>query len=52
MPTEIPVSGNALGAATVLVMLGTDMADKPLARVLADAPNAVGNQTTTTTTTD
>ena len=51
MPTEIPVSGNALGAATVLVMLGTDMADKPLTPVLAAAPNAVGTQTTTTTTT-
>jgi len=51
MPREIPVSGNALGAATVLVMLGTDMADKPLTPVLAAAPNAVGTQTTTTTTT-
>ena len=51
MPTEIPVSGSSLGAATVLVMLGTDMADKPLTPVLAAAPNAVGTQTTTTTTT-
>jgi len=49
MPSEIPVSGKSLGAATVLVMLGTDMADKPLTPVLASAPNAVGSQSTTTT---
>ena len=50
MPSEIPVSGSSLGAATVLVMLGTDMADKPLTPVLAAAPDAVGSQATTTTT--
>ena len=52
MPSTIPVSGHTLGTATVAVMLGTDMADKPLARALAPgvtAPTAVGTATTTTT---
>ena len=51
MPSTIPVSGHTLGNATVLVMLGTDMADKPLTPVLAagvTAPTAVGAATATT----
>jgi LytR cell envelope-related transcriptional attenuator len=49
MPSTIPVTGNTLGAATVLVMLGTDMADKPLSPTLASpsAPAAAANTTTT-----
>ena len=57
MPTPIPVEGEAagLGDATVLVMLGKDLAGKPLPILAADTPSTSttlpGSPLNTTTTT-
>lgn len=56
MPAEIPVDGGSIGRATVLVMLGTDAADKTLEDLATEAgaagtnpPVAPGGGTTQTT---
>jgi hypothetical protein len=53
MPSPIPVSGNSIGTATVLVMLGNDLAGKSLSEIAADsgnveAPAPAGGETATT----
>lgn len=52
LPATIPVQGGSIGAASVLVLLGSDMAGKPLAPVVgastAAAPTVAATTTTTT----
>ena len=45
MPTAVPVSSGSIGDATVLVMVGTDLANKPLPAIAATTP-AGQNETT------
>lgn len=49
MPTPIPTETGSLGEASVLVLLGTDLAGKPLAIIAGGAPTAPIIVTTTTT---
>jgi hypothetical protein len=54
MPTPIPTETGGLGEATILILLGTDLAGKPLPAAAPAAPVAttvapVGADTTTTT---
>lgn len=51
MPNPIPVDGASIGAASVLVMLGSDMANKPLAAVVDASTAAAPTVATTTPTT-
>ena len=50
MPTPIPTETGSLGEASVLVLLGTDLAGKPLAIIAGGAPTAPAVVVTTTTT--
>jgi hypothetical protein len=45
MPTPIPTESGGLGEASVLILLGTDLAGKPLAAPVATAP-PVASETT------
>ncbi|MGA1657852.1 MAG: LytR C-terminal domain-containing protein [Ilumatobacteraceae bacterium] len=47
MPTPIPTETGSLGEASVLVLLGTDLAGKPLSIIAGAAPAAVITTTTT-----
>ncbi len=47
MPTPIPVETANIGEACILIMLGTDLANKPLAGVTGLGNGAVMNTTTT-----
>jgi hypothetical protein len=48
MPTPIPTETGSLGEASVLVLLGTDLAGKPLSIIAGGAaPSAVITTTTT-----
>lgn len=47
MPTPIPTETGKLGEASVLVLLGTDIAGKPLTSPIATAPPAVVTTTST-----
>lgn len=48
MPTPIPTETGKLGEASVLILLGTDVAGKPLASPVPTVPPAVDVTTTTT----
>lgn len=48
MPTPIPVETGTIGEACILILLGTDLANKPLAGVTGNGNGAVGGATTTT----
>ena len=50
MPTPIPTETGSLGEASVLVLLGTDLAGKPLAIIAGGAATAPAVVVTTTTT--
>jgi hypothetical protein len=50
MPTPIPTETGSLGEASVLVLLGTDLAGKPLAIISGGVANAPAVVVTTTTT--
>lgn len=50
LPSSIPVQDGSIGAASVLVMLGTDLAGKPIPPV-ADAPTVAAPTVATTSTT-
>jgi LytR cell envelope-related transcriptional attenuator len=47
MPAPIPVKGATIGDATVLVMVGTDLANKPLPAIAAATPDTSVATTTT-----
>lgn len=48
MPTPIPVVTASIGEACILIMLGTDLSNKPLAGVVGVGNGAVVGDTTTT----
>jgi len=51
MPSTIPVTGASIGDATVLVMVGTDLANKPLPAIAAVTPAGQGTTTVPSSTT-
>jgi hypothetical protein len=50
MPTPIPTETGSLGEASVLVLLGTDLAGKPLSIIAGGAATTPAVIVTTTTT--
>lgn len=51
MPDPVPVEDGTIGDACVLILLGTDLAGKPLKGVTGDGNGQISVATTTTTTT-